>query len=362
MPIVEVEDEKADDFDDRFMNIFDKLPRLNRPVVITASRATSPMSIPPTIVMKDIQTQTIEEDFTEVSVEFNLELIFREFVEHCRLYMPLSNDKQNNDIVEKIAANNHDKHKYHVVHGDNHHHQNSSVSIGNISDKLTHMTLMKRKKKHNHDGDDDDGKNKKNRRSDENKTSSNKSTKNDNIDNSDGNSSNKIDNNEIMWKLRRGLKYLSSLNKIRNKHALLLNHTSSWNGKNSRMVIRCLDLIIQTLHWLLCLEDDDNNIDAPIESDYPELLRAVDVDDHHYYSDDEDMMNMMKTIASRWKQNAKSIIISLSNDPVNEVHLNDNTIIGAPKGVLNDSARLSKSIKVICAVTVSMLDSLRLII
>jgi hypothetical protein len=26
MPIVEVDDEKADDFDDRFMNIFDKLP------------------------------------------------------------------------------------------------------------------------------------------------------------------------------------------------------------------------------------------------------------------------------------------------------------------------------------------------
>ena len=354
MPIVEVEDEKADDFDDRFMNIFDKLPRLNRPVVITTSRATSPMSIPPTIVMKDIQTQTIEEDFTEVSVEFNLELIFREFVEHCRLYMPLSNDKLNNDIVEKIAANNHDKHKYHVEHGNNRHHYNhqySSVSIGNINDKLTHMTLMKRKKIHNHDGDDDDGKNKKNRRSDENKTSSNKRTKNDNNDYSDGNSSNKIDNNEIMWKLRRGLKYLSSLNKIRNKHALLLNHTSSWNGKNSRMVIRCLDLIIQTLHWLLCLEDDDNNVDAPIESDYPELLRAVDVDDHHYYSDDEDMMNMMKTIASRWKQNAKSIIINLSNDPVNEVHLNDNTLIGAPKGVLNDSARLSKSIKVICAVT-----------
>jgi hypothetical protein len=355
MPIIEVDDEKADEVDDRFMNIFDKLPRLNRSVVITTSRATSPLSIVPKIVMKDIQTQTIEEDFTEVSVEFNLELIFREFVEHCRLYMPFNNDKQNNinDIVEKIAANNHDKHKYHVEHGNSHHHhhnhQNSSVSIGNISDKLTHMTLVNRKKTHNNDGDDSDGKNKKNRRSDDNK--SNKSTKNKNNDYSDGNSGNKIDNNEIMWKLRRGLKYLSSLNKIRNKHALLLNHTTSWNGKNSRMVIRCLDLIIQTLHWLLCLEDDDNDIDIPIESDYPELLRAVDIDDHHYYSDDEDMMNMMKTITSRWKQSAKSIIISLSNDPVNEVHLNDNTIIGAPKGVLNDSARLSKSIKVICAVT-----------
>ena len=82
------------------------------------------------------------------------------------------------------------------------------------------------------------------------------------------------------FRVKRGLIYLSALNELRNKHIQYINRTGSWNTLNTRMVVRCVDLILQTVHNVLCpaemLED----------SDYHELRKATDEGDENYYSDD----------------------------------------------------------------------------
>lgn len=82
------------------------------------------------------------------------------------------------------------------------------------------------------------------------------------------------------FRVKRGLIYLGALNDQRNKHIQFINQTGTWNTINTRMVVRCLDLILQTVHNVLCpsemLED----------SDYDELRKATDDGDENYYSDD----------------------------------------------------------------------------
>jgi hypothetical protein len=82
-----------------------------------------------------------------------------------------------------------------------------------------------------------------------------------------------------VFRVKRGMVYLAALNDIRNKHVQFINQAGSWNSVNTRMVVRCLDLVLQTMHNVLCpaemLED----------SDYRELRKAVDSGDEEYYSD-----------------------------------------------------------------------------
>jgi hypothetical protein len=95
-----------------------------------------------------------------------------------------------------------------------------------------------------------------------------------------------------VFRVKRGMVYLSALNEIRNKHVQFINQAGSWNSVNTRMVVRCLDLVLQTMHNVLCpaemLED----------SDYTELRKAVDSGDEEYYSDLQEDSQVLVATAS----------------------------------------------------------------
>jgi hypothetical protein len=81
------------------------------------------------------------------------------------------------------------------------------------------------------------------------------------------------------FRVKRGMLYLSALNELRNKHVQYINRVGSWNTMNARMVVRCLDLLLQTTHNILCPAETVE------DSDYEELRRAVDESDEGYYTD-----------------------------------------------------------------------------
>ena len=82
------------------------------------------------------------------------------------------------------------------------------------------------------------------------------------------------------FRIRRAIGYLYQLNQCRNTEALYINHSgATWNAANARMVIRCLDIVLQTMHNIL---SPAQQRDA---SQYPELSKAIDIDDEEYYSD-----------------------------------------------------------------------------
>jgi hypothetical protein len=81
------------------------------------------------------------------------------------------------------------------------------------------------------------------------------------------------------FRVKRGMLYLSALNELRNKHVQYINRVGSWNTMNARMVVRCLDLLLQTTHNILCPAETVE------DSDYEELRCAVDECDEGYYTD-----------------------------------------------------------------------------
>ena len=82
------------------------------------------------------------------------------------------------------------------------------------------------------------------------------------------------------FRVKRAIGYVSALNELRNKHIRYINQTGAWNVANARMVVRCIDLVLQTTHNILCpqvmIED----------SEYPELRFATDRGETNYYSDE----------------------------------------------------------------------------
>lgn len=81
------------------------------------------------------------------------------------------------------------------------------------------------------------------------------------------------------FRVKRGLVYLSALNDLRNRHIHYINRVGAWNTINARMVVRCLDLVLQTTHNILCPAD------MVEDSGYEELRQAVDAGDEGYYSE-----------------------------------------------------------------------------
>eukprot|EP01034_Spumella_vulgaris_P035867 gene35867-44229_t len=69
-----------------------------------------------------------------------------------------------------------------------------------------------------------------------------------------------------------------------------MQQTAPWNSANSRTLIRCIDVILQTVHFLL------NPNAGSLDNDYTELMRAVDIENEDF---DEDLLppplNMFKT-------------------------------------------------------------------
>lgn len=148
---------------------------------------------------------------------------------------------------------------------------------------------------------------------------------------------------EAQFRVKRALCYLGALNDLRNKHIKYVNKTGSWNTANTRMVIRCLDLVLQTTHNVLCpvvmLED----------SDYSELRRATDPGEEAYYSDEGDhsqVFGEMRDITDKWRRSTKAVIKRQSTFKLTESELASDHNYGAPKGILNTSEgqTLSKAV------------------
>ena len=157
---------------------------------------------------------------------------------------------------------------------------------------------------------------------------------------------------DFIYRSSRAHSYIVSLNEFKNKQiSLIRNRGCAWRTINCRMVVRCLDLLIQTMVYISLLllhyssdmyATSQHNLLSPIaivaESQYPELLRVVDNDNEGYYSDMEETENkidggssiiversMMKKLAGRGSE---------QNDFEQALLMTANSN-GAPRGVLN---------------------------
>lgn len=148
---------------------------------------------------------------------------------------------------------------------------------------------------------------------------------------------------DAQFRVKRALSYLSALNDLRNKHIKYVNKTGSWNTANTRMVIRCIDLVLQTTHNVLC------PIVMQEDSDYAELRRATDPGEEAYYSDEGDpsvVFGEMQEITNQWKRATKAVIKRHSTFKLTESELVGDHNYGAPKGILNtgEGQTLSKAV------------------
>jgi hypothetical protein len=78
---------------------------------------------------------------------------------------------------------------------------------------------------------------------------------------------------EMRWRMRRALTFIASLNDVRNRHVKDIRLKGSWDTLNSRMVIRCLDVLLQSIHNLLSSKEQLVHSTA---SAYPELTVFLD--------------------------------------------------------------------------------------
>ena len=149
-----------------------------------------------------------------------------------------------------------------------------------------------------------------------------------------------------VFRVKRGIGYLGALNDLRNKHIRYLNQTGAWNAANARMVIRCIDLVLQTMHNILCpsvMQED---------SEYMELRRATDPGEATYYSDDggeeeeAHTYGQLKNITAKWKKAVKAVIRKNTTFPLTESDLATDHNYGAPKGILgaHEGQTVSKAV------------------
>jgi hypothetical protein len=145
------------------------------------------------------------------------------------------------------------------------------------------------------------------------------------------------------FRIKKALSYVHDMNEVRNKQVLYLNRSSTWSTSNTRMVVRSLDLMLQTMHNLLC--------PAPMmeDSDYPEVLRAMDRnnDEYYYCSDDEEeegreeggeasqVYGELAAITKKWRQDPRAVMKRHSTFKLTETVLAADHNYGAPRGVLN---------------------------
>jgi len=148
------------------------------------------------------------------------------------------------------------------------------------------------------------------------------------------------------FRVKRAIGYVGALNELRNKHIRYINQTGAWNVANARMVVRCIDLVLQTTHNILCpqvmIED----------SEYPELRFATDRGETNYYSDegepedDAHAFGLIKDITTKWRKSAKGAIRKDSTFHLTESELVTDHNYGAPKGILtHEGQSLSKAVK-----------------
>ena len=112
------------------------------------------------------------------------------------------------------------------------------------------------------------------------------------------------------------------------------------------MVVRCLDIVLQTLHNVLCpalmLED----------SDYPEVRKATDSGDESYYSDEDRdsssaaVVAQLKETTAKWRRDPKAIMKRHGTFKYTETQLAADHNYGAPRGILNlaEGHTLSKAV------------------
>eukprot|EP01036_Dinobryon_divergens_P022792 gene22792-31088_t len=128
---------------------------------------------------------------------------------------------------------------------------------------------------------------------------------------------------ELIIRSSRAHAFVVALNDFKNKQIPSIRDSGcAWKTINSRMVIRCLDLLLQTMHSLL------SPISIISESHYPELLRAVDNDTEGYYSDIDNPTKIESGTTGK-----------LMKEDVSHVHekvlLMTAIASGAPRGVVN---------------------------
>lgn len=146
------------------------------------------------------------------------------------------------------------------------------------------------------------------------------------------------------FRVKRALGYLGALNDLRNRQIHYINRMGAWHTVNARMVIRCIDLVLQTTHNILCpatmLED----------SEYMELRNATDPGEATYYSDEEEedhqIFGHINNITKKWRRSSKGAIRKDSTFPLTETDLATDHNYGAPKGIVtHEGQTLSKAVK-----------------
>ena len=99
------------------------------------------------------------------------------------------------------------------------------------------------------------------------------------------------------------------------------------------MVVRCIDLILQTTHNILCPPD------MLEDSDYGELRKVVDPQDVNYYAtelhEDSQIYGQLKAITAKWKSSTQAIMKRDSTFKLTESELTSDPNYGIPKGFLN---------------------------
>jgi hypothetical protein len=123
------------------------------------------------------------------------------------------------------------------------------------------------------------------------------------------------DDDKPINKLLKALIYVSSVNNIRNKFVQEIYIKPRWETINSRNCVKCIDILLQTIHYLLCPPEDE-----VFEEEYSELYRSLT--DYSI----SDSLHSNLNVNSIYEQNYKSNISYSKNYKQNSKYNTDNNI------------------------------------